>query len=82
MEYYILLMQYQTFYIKTYEHFIVPGDINFPYRHSFAALNIFVWFTVTFSLTIHINTVVFPLQQWLFDSAKALHYTFVTYLFP
>jgi len=46
-------MEHQTFYIKTYVRFIVAGDINFPYKHSFAALNIFVWFTVTFSLTTH-----------------------------
>jgi len=63
-EYYIILMQHQTFLIKTQVGFIVAGDINFPYKHWFAALSVFVLLTVKCSLTAHTKfIVIFPLQQ-------------------
>ena len=58
-EYYIILMQHQTFLIKTQVGFIVAGDINFPYKHWFATLSVFVLLTVKCSLTTHKNSLLF-----------------------
>jgi len=57
-EYYIVSLQRQRFYIKTHVGFIVAGDINFPYKHWFATLNIFVYLTVKCSLTTHTKFIV------------------------
>ena len=64
-EIYIVLMQHQTFYIKTHVGFTVAGNITFPYKHWFATLNVFVWLTVNCSLTTYTKFIfIFPLQQW------------------
>jgi hypothetical protein len=55
--------------------FVVAGEINPPYKHCCATLNIFISLTVTYSSKINTEEIVaFRLPKWLSENATTLRY--------